>query len=177
MQIPSGTVESDETPQNAALRELHEETGIAYGGTPMLLKVLDANLPPDRSFMITSSVIEAQTPNGKYVEFNFRRGLPVRILTRRASSVRVAYEEFDYNQIPPKLTCSYSGIVPTTSCATLLRRHFFHMGFGDYHSRLDSWEHGADGQHWRMEWLDLSEVVLFGEQDSWFQLTKDTLEL
>ena len=169
LQIPSGTVEIGEMPEDAVRRELHEETGLLHKGSITQLETLDTVLTDERKFIVSPSLVSARTLEQNSVEFKFRRGLPVRIVSRKDSLHEVAYEEFDYNMDPPKLINSWTGFVPSGTCADILRRYLFHI---ELESSEDTWAYEADGQRWNLAWRPLDDVRLFGEQNAWFEVLK-----
>ncbi len=46
LQVPAGSIESGEAPQDAAIREAVEETGLSFVGLPRLLGVLEVEMAP-----------------------------------------------------------------------------------------------------------------------------------
>jgi len=127
IQLPAGTVDINETIEEALFREIEEETGIQRAQITSVQKIHECNNELKRNEAVT----EYDTPiysRPTIESFNWvkiRRGITVRVLRRKKNFVQIKYIEWD--QFPEKNYISFSITGWTTSSylTFIKRRHFF----------------------------------------------------
>jgi 8-oxo-dGTP pyrophosphatase MutT (NUDIX family) len=168
VQFPAGTVESDETPAAAALREAWEETGLAGFGSPLACGELVEELAPP-AWMTASVTPVYARPDGSQLEWaalEIRRGLPVVGERRQNGFVQITYEEVDRVPDPQYVTFRLTGWVREDALARVRRRFFYLLPFeGD---TPPAWDHAADGHTWTLFWQPLDALpAMVPPQDAW----------
>src|SRR6187549_737077 len=96
VQLPAGTVEPGEAPEDAVLREVEEETGLSAVVLVGLLAVIPQAFAPDE-YMLTEPMALRTAPStdAPKMRFLLQRGLRVRIREKKGDFVRAIYEEYD----------------------------------------------------------------------------------
>ncbi len=184
VQLPAGTVEANEPPGEAALRETWEETGltavtvVGYFGSQTQTMRADYHM-----VLRTVLLLESPRPDAEAVIAAFptylglRRGLPVRRLGDPQNGyVKVAYEEFDEiaKEDFSNPSRSVSGWVPSDAITPLLVRHFYHVTPTE--ATPDTWIQSAEEWEHRFElyWVplprsasDVGSTGLIPSQAAW----------
>lgn len=169
LQLPAGTVELNEDPDTAVIREVAEEAGVTAVARVSKLASFNQLQGKQRVMCETTQLENA--------DFAFRRGWYVREIERAGDRVLVCYEEFEFvNQMPGKVVFSQAGWVPTTAVTDQLVRHLYHMR--PTRPLPDEWR--ADpGDHghapWRLFWLPLRSAELVQGQQIWLDQVRAKL--
>ena len=159
-QVPAGTVDPEEDPRDAALRELSEETGVFEPRIVTTLGVIETNLRAGKAYALQ----ELEADDGRTV----RRGLPVSV-TDAGGQTRFVFEEWDFAERPPKLLDRREGTCVADAVTGTVRRHFFLCETDD--ERVEPWSQRADGWNWTVRWAKIDETLhLSGEQHGWLRL-------
>lgn len=125
IQIPAGTVEIDEPPQAAALREAEEETGLSDLRVIRLLGTEDFTMPPDALITKDQAIVYARPDAGSFDWARLRRGIRVKREREQDGFIQVTYLEPDQDTNPHYITYQITGWVRNTSLTSTLRRYFF----------------------------------------------------
>ncbi len=175
VQLPAGSVELGEEPENAALRELFEETSIDRVELLERLCVLATDLGASNGVLSQSVVLSSSAAcRDQEVGIALRRGLPVRVLAEEASASFICYEEFDYRVEQKAVISSGSGWVPTRVVARSLERIIFRARIE--RDGRSSWQHLADGQLLEIQWLPLRpKPALVEPQQGWLDCVYEQL--
>ena len=175
VQIPAGTVEPDETPEHAVLREAHEETGLTHFLPGHYLGCLD-ELRPEGSWVVRQQTpVHARPYLGSFEWAYFRRGLAVRELRQQAGFVQVTYEEWDHLLEPQFITYQITGWVPTLALCRGTRRHFYHLPVpgGEL---PQNWRQQADQHDFELFWAPLEAPPdIIYPQDEWLEYARQKL--
>jgi 8-oxo-dGTP pyrophosphatase MutT (NUDIX family) len=169
VQIPAGTVEEGESPEQAVLREAAEETGLAGFSTLRYLGCVERALPEGQRIIARSTKVHTR-PEAIGVNWAFlRRGIPVTLTGRGVGGfVQVTYEEFDRVPDPQYVTLCITGWVPDEALADTQRRQFFLLAFDGQTD--ERWTVSVDDYTFSLFWApltDLPEIV--HPQDEWLE--------
>jgi 8-oxo-dGTP pyrophosphatase MutT (NUDIX family) len=165
IQIPAGTVE-DETPEDAVLREVAEETGLDSATVRGYLGSDDVSLPDGQRIIATPTKVYTRPDRTSFDWAHLRKGIQV-VVNRQANGFsQVTYEEPDRVPEPQFITMSITGWVPDGVLADTVRRHFFQLEYrGPSEAR---WTAFADNHRFTLFWAlisDLPEII--PPQDEW----------
>ncbi len=125
IQIPAGTVEPDEAPREAVLREAREETGLADVAIQQYLGRVDTPLPDDQRLVRTSTPVYARPTRESFDWARLRRGLRVRWERHSGGFAHITYAEWDRFDHPTYISYQITGWVPEHTLTTVERRHLF----------------------------------------------------
>ena len=174
VQLPAGTVEEGEPPEQAVLREVREETGLEH---LRIVKYIGARreLPPEATHIILHATkVYARPDETSFDWAALRRGIAVRLERAQEDYCQVTYSEYDRVPDPTYVSYQITGWVPEHALASSSLRHFYHLVFEG--SAPDRWEHFADQHHFRPFWLPLSRAdELVYPQNEWVTFVTGTL--
>lgn len=168
IQFPAGTVEEGETIEQAAFREVAEETGLH---DIILLRYLGwrDELPPQFTHVIYQETKVYSRPDSTSAAWaSFRRGIAVRWERQAAGFAQVTYDEGNRYPNPDFLSYRITGWVPEECLADTNRRHFFHFSYSG--STPDRWEQFSDNLHFQLFWAPLDHLPPMIElQRAWLE--------
>jgi 8-oxo-dGTP pyrophosphatase MutT (NUDIX family) len=172
VQIPAGTVEEGESPEQAVLREAAEETGLEGFSVLRYLGCARRELPAGQRVMAKTTTVYARPDVTSFDWARLRRGIPV-VLTGRSAAgfTQVTYEEPDRVPDPQYVTMCITGWVPDGALADTQRRHFFLLAFDGQAD--ERWTVFADSHTFTLFWApltDLPEIV--HPQDEWLEFLR-----
>jgi ADP-ribose pyrophosphatase YjhB (NUDIX family) len=154
IQLPSGTVEWDETVEMGLLREVREETGLVEVQLIGRLAVLDEKLPDDeRAVLRLTKVFDEPASDASSAGHGLQRGAIVRVEGQAGKFSAVTYEWLDLDHDPPMRRGPFSGYVRRSLLTDRLERHFFHLVGGA--STADTWPISTDGHIFQLFWTPL----------------------
>ena len=169
VQIPAGTVEDDETPKEAVIREVAEETGLVPSSISIhqYLGCAEDRLPEGRRIIVESTQVYARPDVTSFDWAHLRKGILVVLSGRRAGGFsQVTYEEFDRVPNPQYVTMCITGWVPDDVLTNVTKRHFFHLEFHG-HSE-ERWTVDADNHRFTLFWTPLADLPeIIQPQDEW----------
>lgn len=165
-QIPAGTVESGEKPEEAALREAVEETNLEGLVIAKALGITAEVLPKNQGITTKDTTVYARPDLSSFDWATLRSGIRVMIQRKEQGFSQVIYEEFDRLPDPQYITYSIKGWVPDDVLSQKYTRHFFHLTFnGD--SPI-TWTVSTDNHHFMLFWAPLEDLPpLIPPQDGW----------
>jgi 8-oxo-dGTP pyrophosphatase MutT (NUDIX family) len=177
VQIPAGTVEEGESPEQAVLREAAEETGLAGFSVLRYLGCVEKEFPERQRTIARSTKVYARPDVASFDWAHLRRGIPVVLTGRSAGGLtQVTYEELDRVPDSQYVTMCITGWVPDEVLADTHRRHFFLLAFNGQTD--DRWAVFTDNHTFTLFWVpltDLPEIV--HPQDEWLDfLCKGSFE-
>lgn len=175
IQIPAGTVEEQEKPEEAALREVREETGLWPLVIQRYLGSEEQRLPDGEWIVAGATRVYARPDVTSFDRAHLRRGTRVTSGRRDSGFSQITYQEFDRMPDPKYISMSITGWVPDGKLADTTKRHFFHLEYpGASEAR---WTVFADNHIFTLFWAPLSDLPkIITPQDQWLRfLQKHTI--
>jgi 8-oxo-dGTP pyrophosphatase MutT (NUDIX family) len=173
VQVPAGTVDVGETPADAAVRELTEETGLtAVRLVQALGRQVDDLAPENRGVLRTEPLRSAPSDNAPLAGGTAYRGLTVPCSGEENGYARVELLEWeDLEQEPRVLASERWGWVKADSVCTRRIREFYH--FTPTAPTADVWRQQTfDGNSavFELYWVPLvPHPRLLAEQAAWLE--------
>lgn len=154
IQLPAGTVEFNESLENAVIREVAEETGLEDIEIISYLGVMESNLPNAESIVLmTTKLFNTPAYDSSSTGFVLERGTIVQELERTGKFSAIICDPLDQNQRPPVRKQGVSGFVRTSVLGKRVVRHMFQLT-----SKVpvaDTWQQLADGHQFNLHWVKL----------------------
>jgi len=171
IQIPAGTVEDDETPERAVLREAAEETGLTGLVVNQYLGRAEDRLPEEQRIIAESTTVYSRPDSTRFDWARLRKGMYVTVERRAEGFAQVTYEEFDRVPDPQYVTLRITGWVPEGVLADTRRRHFFLLEFQG--QSADRWTVRSDNHLFTLFWspLDALPDIVY-PQTEWLAFLK-----
>ena len=138
IQIPAGTVEADETPETAVLREAWEETGLRELKLARCLGARDDPPLPGHLIVSQHTTVYARPDTLSFDRATLPRGAMVRLEREADGYTQVTYTEPDRVPDPSFVTYQITGWVANSVLATSRTRHFYHLEC--HEPTEESWE-------------------------------------
>jgi 8-oxo-dGTP pyrophosphatase MutT (NUDIX family) len=166
IQIPAGTVEPSESPEEAARREVFEETGLTISSTPTNLGYQEIQLPADEAIILPPATVYARPDRTSFDWIKIRSGVQVKVLRRATGFTQIMYIEQDQEPNPSYVSLQIIGWAPDESLARVCRRHFFHLNFeGDTEPQ---WTINTDCHTFTLFWAPRKDLpAIIPPQDTW----------
>jgi 8-oxo-dGTP pyrophosphatase MutT (NUDIX family) len=127
IQIPAGTVEEGEAPEDAVRREAAEETGLSGIELRAGLGTDDWQLPDALRYIAARTTVYGRPDVSSFDWAYLPRGTMVYVDRAAAGFTQVTYQEWDRWPDRSYLSMRITGWVPNEELATVRRRHFFHL--------------------------------------------------
>ncbi len=127
IQIPAGSVEMDERPDQAALREGFEESGLAGLEIVQKIGVRLEPKPANQRVVALPARVYARPDERSFNWASLPRGITVELLQSGEEYSLVSYVEGDVYLEPAYITYQITGWVWSATLAQVVRRHFFHL--------------------------------------------------
>jgi 8-oxo-dGTP pyrophosphatase MutT (NUDIX family) len=150
VQIPAGTVESEESAKEAALREAREETGLKQLKIIKLLGVEDIYLPEDSFAIFKQATIYSRPDAGSFDWASIRRGIYVKRKRVDNEWSQISYCEKNNSLNPEYITYEITGWTKTNLITNHLRRRFYLISASE--KTESSWTVNADNHTFRLFW-------------------------
>jgi 8-oxo-dGTP pyrophosphatase MutT (NUDIX family) len=169
IQIPAGTVEEGETPEEAVIREAHEETGLAPLSVQRYLGCRDETVGPEERIIAKPSTVYARPDETSFDWAHLPRGAVVTVKRSAAGFSQVTYVEVDRWPNPQYATMEITGWVPEEVLSESKRRHFFHLQFeGESEER---WITYSDSHFFTLFWASVRALPeIIPPQAGWLQV-------
>jgi 8-oxo-dGTP pyrophosphatase MutT (NUDIX family) len=168
IQIPAGTVEAGETPDQAVLREVSEETGLTISSPSAYLGCQQTPLPFDQAIILPPATVFARPDLTSFDWIRIRSAVQVKVLQTMPEFTQITYIEYDQVPEPNFISMQITGWVPNEYLAQKRQRHFFYLKFeGDTPPR---WDIFSDHHTFRLFWSHLDELPsIIPPQDAWLR--------
>jgi len=168
LQLPSGTVEIGESPEDALFREILEETG--FRKVEIIKKIIDDHQFTDPDVAILTQTMRCFSWPAQTAQRTgplFTRGMWVKIFERKVGFTHINYEEIDLNQQPLKILEKVDGWLPSEFLTHELTRHFYLVRVLE--DSPENWQIKSDrGNIFRLFWVPLNpKPALIDDQNSW----------
>jgi 8-oxo-dGTP pyrophosphatase MutT (NUDIX family) len=174
IQIPAGTVEDGETPEQAVLREAAEETGLTFQIVEQYLGHEESKLDVGQRIAARQTRVYARPDETSFDWAYLRRGISVTIERNHDDWTQIRLIEYDRVPDPQYASMCIVGWVPADTLADTRRRHFFHLVF-DGESR-ERWTTHTDNHTFTLFWSPLSALPqIISPQDQWLRFLPQSL--
>ena len=153
-QLPAGTVEINESPENAVLREVAEETGLVDVKIVKYLGSIESTLSGnERVILLTTKLFSSPAYDSSSEGYMLGRGLPIRVTDNIGKFSAILCDPLDLHEQPPVRRHDVSGYVRSSVLGKQIRRHMFQI---KPEARTpDTWQTQADGHVFELQWLRL----------------------
>ena len=169
IQVPAGTMEAGETPEEAVLREAREETGLSSFSVRCHLGCAETRLLEGQRAIVEPTTVYARPDTKSFDWARFRKGILVTLTGRQADGfTQVTFEEFDRDPDPQYVTMCITGWVPDAVLTNTVKRHFFLLEFHG-HSE-ERWEVHSDCHLFSPFWAPLTNLPeIIHPQNKWLK--------
>lgn len=168
-QLPAGTVNLNETPENAVVREVAEETGLKNVPISTALGHRDTLLPPDRAVLIHPTRIFSRPDPASFDWIEVNHGLWVDVFRKQDGYTQIRYQEPDNYPDIHYITYEFTGWVPDEVLSQTQRRYFFLLNFSG--RTPVSWKVNSDWHTFTLSWEPLDDLPqIVSPQDSWLEV-------
>ena len=176
IQIPAGTVEDNETPEEAAIREATEETGLKSLSISGYLGYAEDKLPEDHRIIVEPTRVYARPDVTSFDWAYLRKGITVKLNRESCEFSQVTYEELDRVPNPQYVTMCITGWVPNDVLTDTRKRYFFHL---EFHGRSErSWTVFTDNHRFSLFWAPLTDLPeIIHPQDEWLEFLRKHFHL
>jgi 8-oxo-dGTP pyrophosphatase MutT (NUDIX family) len=169
IQIPAGTVEEGESFEQAVLREVAEETGLANVRVVKMIGQID-ELPSEASHVILQTTKVYSRPDLTSFDWaTLRRGIEVQLKRQENGFAQVTYTENDRYPNPAYISYQITGWIPEEILAGSKRRYLYHLMLEG--EAPDTWEQPSDNHRFQLFWAPLSNLPdIIPPQRKWWEL-------
>jgi 8-oxo-dGTP pyrophosphatase MutT (NUDIX family) len=176
IQVPAGTVEFGETPEQAVIREVAEESGIKQSKVLSMLSEMIEPLPDGQKVVRRMTKIfdspdnDASSAGG----YCLSRGNPVYVTGEAGDFSEIVCEVLDMNQDPPVSVPEVRGYVRTSILGSEVKRYLYHLA--SFEQTAATWSIFVDGHKFQLFWSALSsQTRLHPYQDPWLRSVYQSL--
>jgi 8-oxo-dGTP pyrophosphatase MutT (NUDIX family) len=152
-QIPAGTVEENETPEEAVRREVLEETGLSKLYESVYLgfteEVLDGN---QRIIAETTKVHARPDPTSSDWAY-LRRGIRVQVLRTGEVFSQISYVEYDQYPHSEYVSMNITGWIENEKLDQEQRRHYYYFEVKE--EVEETWQRRTDNHIFTLFWASL----------------------
>ncbi len=176
IQVPAGTVEFGETPEQAVIRKVAEESGIKE--VRILSRLSEVIEPmPDGQKVIRQMTKIFDSPNNDASSaggFGLSRGNPVHVTAEAGTFSEIICDVLDMSQDPPVSIPGVKGYVRTSILASEVKRYLYHLAFLEQSAETRSIF--VDGHEFQLSWTPLlPQTQLNPYQDQWLRSVYQSL--
>lgn len=173
-QLPAGTVEAGESPGEAVVREVLEETGLHYREETHYLGSLLETFE-GYAILLEKSPVFARPDPTSFNWANLPRGCKVQTIRYAPGYTQVSYQEPDSLPEPEYMTYQITGWVAEHALASAQERHIFHLAASES-SQLPA-RTFTDQHHFEPQWVDVRSLpALIKPQDRWLAFARSRLD-
>lgn len=176
VQLPAGTVEPGEAPEDAVLREVEEETGLSTVVLVGLLAVIPQAFAPDEYMLIEPIALRtAPSVDAPKMRFLLQRGLRVRIREKKGDFVRAIYEEYDMRDNELAVSTRRVGWLPVSALTKKVPRYLYHLRLSAL--APDEWTLTSDnGLLYKPFWIPVTRRnFIVAPQEAWLNAVREQL--
>ncbi|KYK28698.1 MAG: hypothetical protein AYK19_20665 [Theionarchaea archaeon DG-70-1] len=174
IQFPAGTVEEDEDLDDAAKREIYEETGLKDAALKSYIGSMYEKLPEHVCIISQKTKVYARPDESSFDWAEFRRGTWVKEIRKKNEFTQVLYEEKDTYPEGKYITYSIMGWVRDEFLCRIQRRHFFHF---TVEWAEEKWTQFSDSHQFELFWSPLySRPEIIKPQTLWLEYVRNELK-
>ncbi len=168
-QFPAGTVNFGESPEDAIVREIAEETGLPNLTIEKFIRYEDTLMPADQAVLIAPTTVFSRPDSTSFDWINLQPGMRLDVLRKMNGYTQINYEEPDKLPDPGFTTYQITGWVPDDVLSKLQRRHFFRFLFVG--KTPFTWKVNTDYHTFTLRWYPLDDLPpLIPPQDTWLDI-------
>lgn len=169
LQLPAGTVNLGEQPEEAVLREVTEETGLVDVYITQALGSISEELAHDQRVILRATkIFNEPSFDASSDGFGLTRGTTVTVSRYVGRFAAIIGDPLDRRQEPPRRLSGVRGYVRSSLLGTSVERYLFHLTSSVITN--ESWGVYADGHDFLLSWSPLSPPPkLVAPQDSWLE--------
>ncbi len=168
IQIPAGTMEPGETPEQAALREAREETGLTGLTVSRLLGEADFNCAPDERYMLRRSTVYSRPDPASFDWATLPRAAYVRLHRQTAGFSQVSYQETDRYPDLRYISYQITGWVADDALTDRQRRYFYLLACDE--ETPERWTASTDNHIFTLFWAPLTALPeIVAPQQAWLE--------
>jgi 8-oxo-dGTP pyrophosphatase MutT (NUDIX family) len=172
VQLPAGTVNPNEAPEDAVSREVTEETGLSALLMRANLGKIEQVMGNTTRMIYRDSMLQS-TPqqDATIMRAVLHRGLTVETGDPINGFIKVTFREINHDT--GAIFNSQSGWIPVSSLAERVERHFYHLEVTQ--DTPNRWSHPADRGHlFDLYWVPLdSDPGLHPAQAGWLDFARE----
>ncbi len=168
IQIPAGTMEPGETPEQTALREAQEETGLTGLTVSRFLGEADFHCAEDERYMLRRAKVYSRPDPTSFDWAMLPRAAYVRLHRQAGGFSQVSYQETDRYPDPRYISYQITGWVADDALADRQRRYFYLLACDE--KTPERWTAATDNHVFTLFWVPLAalpEIVL--PQQPWLE--------
>lgn len=177
IQLPAGTVNANESAEDALFREIREETGLTAVRLVKHLTTIAQPLEPEEHLLLTDTVLQTSPDDdGTLVKATIlRRGVTVRVVEAEGKYDRVEYPEYHMHGRELIQVSARTGWVAHRLLTHEVLRHMYHVTTTaptEHH-----WMQQADEHAFSLFWVSLTQNPgLIPAQDYWYRMVREQLK-
>jgi 8-oxo-dGTP pyrophosphatase MutT (NUDIX family) len=166
IQIPAGTVEPDESPEKAVIREVQEETGLTELEIQSLIDSEIETAPSGQKIINAPATVYSRPDITSCDWIQIKYTIYVKVNRKASGFTQITYLEYDQVPDPNYISMQITGWVPDEFLVPEFRRHFYHLKFTG--QSPERWEIYSDYNTFEPFWTPLDDLPkLITPQDQW----------
>ena len=175
IQLPAGTVEQNETIEEALYREIFEETGILKSGIHNIKKIpiINNDLANNELVIEKEATIFSEACLDSFAWGNIRKGITVNEIRRENGFIQIDYTEYQDEIKKEILNFRLLCWIKEECTSSIKTRHYYCVYVNE---QKDNWTKKVDNTVFNMFWHKIEDGnICTGIQNNWFQLMADYL--
>lgn len=175
IQLPAGTVEQNETIEEALYREIFEETGILKSSIHNIKKIpiINNDLANNELVIEKEATIFSEACLDSFAWGNIRKGITVNEMHRENGFIQIDYTEYQDEIKKEILNFRLLCWIKEECTSSIKTRHYYYVYVNE---QKDNWTKKVDNTVFNMFWHKIEDGnICTGIQSNWFQLMADYL--
>lgn len=166
IQIPAGTVDPDESPEKAVIREVKEETGLLELEIQSLIDSEIETSPNGQKIIIAPATVYSRPDITSCDWIQIKFTIYVSVNRKESGFTQITYLEYDQVPDPNYISMQITGWVPDEFLVPEFQRHFYHLKFTG--QSPERWEMYSDYHTFEPFWAPLNDLPkLITPQNQW----------
>ena len=175
IQIPAGTVEENETFEEAVRKEALEETGLSKFNRSVYLGFTDEVLDSNQRIVAKRTRVYARPDLTSFDWAYLRSGIRVEVLRPGEIFSQVSYVEYDQFPHPQYVSMSITGWVENEKLDREIRRHYYYLEVEE--AVEETWQTQTDNHTFSLFWAPLKAIPeIVYPQSTWLDQLNNFLK-